>query len=323
MDLKASIMERLTENGIKIWDASAFVRDERRDPITKGGVASRYFARCVVKGPNEGLKVTIKILSTTNRDRILAEEFNNKGLVRERTWQYFKRECCILKRGEVHPNIQKCLGVVNGFEGDSLLGIVFKDVVFNDLREFIFSSNLATNATKLQLMRDVARALAFLHDNEILHRDVKSINVLVDIQDGKLVALLSDFGSAKDFINVLPIKNSTTRSSLQWMAPELIEDPLRMHDFEKGAADMWAFGCTMIEVLGRTRSVWTFSDDNDEIQEALEAKKRPERPPTFPQWDEAWKFIHDHCLNPAPSERISSRKAVEELGTLLETAPPN
>ncbi len=62
------------------------------------------------------------------------------------------------------------------------------------------------------------------------------------------MALLSDFGSAKDFGDLLPIENSTKRVSLQWLAPELVEDSDRMHDFNNGAGDMWAFGCTMVEV---------------------------------------------------------------------------
>lgn len=47
----------LEENGIKSRDASSYVRDKGKDPIPKGGVACRYFARCVAKGPDEGMKV--------------------------------------------------------------------------------------------------------------------------------------------------------------------------------------------------------------------------------------------------------------------------
>lgn len=47
----------LEENGIKSRDASAYARDNEKEPIPKGGVACRYFARCVAKGPDEGMKV--------------------------------------------------------------------------------------------------------------------------------------------------------------------------------------------------------------------------------------------------------------------------
>ena len=71
-------------------------------------------------------------------------------------------------------------------------------------------------------------------------------------------------------------------------------------------------------------TVWPFADDvQNRVREALAEKRRPERPATFPQWDEAWSFIHDRCLVTEWSERITSKEAFEELGALLKTAPPN
>ncbi len=63
------------------------------------------------------------------------------------------------------------------------------------------------------------------------------------------MALLSDFGSAKDFDDLLPFDYPLpVKASHSWMAPELTETSDRMHDFDNGAGDMWAFGCTMVEV---------------------------------------------------------------------------
>ena len=41
---------------------------------------------------------------------------------------------------------------MNEFDESSLPGIVFKDVAFGDLKTFVFQNELATNATKLQLV---------------------------------------------------------------------------------------------------------------------------------------------------------------------------
>lgn len=67
-------------------------------------------------------------------------------------FQYFKRECCISQRGEGHPNIQRCVGIVTGFAGCDFPAIVFKDVAVSDLQTFVFKNALATNMTKVHLV---------------------------------------------------------------------------------------------------------------------------------------------------------------------------
>ncbi len=56
------------------------------------------------------------------------------------------------ERNEEHQNIQKCLGVVNGFAGSKLPGLVFKDVAVGTLQFFVFRDQRATNTTKVQLV---------------------------------------------------------------------------------------------------------------------------------------------------------------------------
>lgn len=163
---------------------------------------------------------------------------------------------------------------------------------------------------------------------------------MVDIQDGNLVALLSDFGSGQDFEQMIHVENSTSWESLHWTAPER----WRLENVESinGAEDMWAFGCNMVEVgfflffylrnngseyifpkvLARTWCVWP-ADYQEYIPSAFKSGKRPPRLATFPPWDEAWNFIHDRCWVLDPAKRITAREAVVELETLLKTVPPS
>jgi serine/threonine protein kinase len=79
---------------------------------------------------------------------------------------------------------------------------------------------------KSNIARDVAIGLEFLHDRNVIHRDIKSFNILLS---GDFSAKLSDYGLAK-------IKENSTSSTsvvqavgtLPWMAPELIagDEPL-------------------------------------------------------------------------------------------------
>eukprot|EP00959_Pyramimonas_sp_CCMP1952_P080955 1691156-Pyramimonas_sp.AAC.1 len=91
----------------------------------------------------------------------------------------------------------------------------------------------------LKLFVQMALALSHMHSHRILHRDVKSQNILVQ-QNGKL--MLGDFG----FATFLP-KDSDRISQIvgtpNYMAPELVLEK----DYSY-AADVWALGCVLVEM---------------------------------------------------------------------------
>ncbi len=169
-------------------------------------------------------------------------------------------------------------------------------------------------------------------------------NILVDVRDGKLTALLSGFGSGEDFqaVKLLPVGKSLFLMLLRWMAPEYLQNDDQAYEFDNGAGDMWVFCCTMVEVrpsffrtfmmtvlmacaqvLAGIEIIWPSTYGEEDIKKALESGERPPRPATFPPWDEAWNFIHDRCWNLDPKKRITSREAVVELEALLKTVPPS
>ncbi|KLO08646.1 kinase-like protein [Schizopora paradoxa] len=177
----------------------------------------------------------------------------------------------------------------------------------------------------MRQMRDVASALAFLHQKGIAYGDLRSRNILVDGQHGNLKALLSDFGCAEDFGDLLiSNRDIQMRDSLGWLSPEIWRN-YRLYGqgrvFDGGARDMWAFGCTMVEVLARERFPWPIGYDDNTIGDALISYERPPRLPSFPPWDEAWRFIHDRCWCIDPSQRITAHEAITELEALSKSKP--
>lgn len=81
--------------------------------------------------------------------------------------------------------------------------------------------------------------LAYLHSHEVIHRDLKAANVLVD-RNG--VCKLADFGTAKS-VHELNGQSNTLTGTLNWMAPEIIKQlPYGR------TADIWSFGCTVYEM---------------------------------------------------------------------------
>ncbi|EDQ91665.1 uncharacterized protein MONBRDRAFT_1800, partial [Monosiga brevicollis MX1] len=90
--------------------------------------------------------------------------------------------------------------------------------------------------------RQILEGLQYLHDNKIVHRDIKGANVLAtatgDIK-------LADFGASK---RLQTIKTVTGFKSIHgtpyWMAPEVVTG----QGYGR-RSDIWSMGCTVIEML--------------------------------------------------------------------------
>lgn len=95
---------------------------------------------------------------------------------------------------------------------------------------------------RYQISIHMSLGLEFLHENNILHRDIKSLNVLLK----KGQAKLSDFGLSR----IKKESNSTQGSlvgTVQWMAPELFER--KPHYTQK--SDIYSLGMTFWEIASR------------------------------------------------------------------------
>ncbi|THU86086.1 kinase-like protein [Dendrothele bispora CBS 962.96] len=136
-----------------------------------------------------------------------------------------------------HPNIVKYKGFVKTRE---FLYIILEfcenDSLHGTLKRFgKFPENLVA-----VYISQVLQGLVYLHDQGVIHRDIKGANILTN-KDGTVK--LADFGGASS-MTTGAVSNDAVVGSPYWMTPEVIEQT-----GATTASDIWSVGCVVIELL--------------------------------------------------------------------------
>ncbi|KAJ3695932.1 hypothetical protein LUZ60_001309 [Juncus effusus] len=165
--------------------------------------------------------------------------------------------------------------------------------------ELVTQGSLASLYRKYQLQdsqvsaytRQILYGLNYLHQRNVLHRDIKCANILVDSSG---CVKLADFGLAKE-IDIL-IQAKSCKGSVYWMAPEVAKS--RPYG---PSADIWSLGCTVLEML-----TGKLPYPDTEWMPALFKIGRGERPPIPATLSEDARDFIDKCLQVNAGNRPSA-----------------
>ena len=105
--------------------------------------------------------------------------------------------------------------------------------------------------------------------NNVIHRDIKAANILLDSQG---TCKLADFGSSKKIYGSLNQNFNSFCGTPYWMAPEVIKQ-----SGHNRYADIWSLGCTVFEMIAG-RPPWSEKKDISVLLAIAEAKDPPKYP---------------------------------------------
>jgi len=113
--------------------------------------------------------------------------------------------------------------------------------------------------------------LAYLHENDIIHRDVKGSNILVNDEG---IVKLADFGASKKLGNLQAnlMMTMTVRGTPYFMAPEVFEEKY------SAKADIWGIGCVVYQMITGS-SPWKSEGFSNPISLFNHIKKHAGGPP--------------------------------------------
>ena len=235
-----------------------------------------------------------------------------------RNQQRFEQECQFLS-GIRHPHIVQYLGTCR--DPESGLPVLLMELMDDSLTHFLEDSREPLPYhLEVNLCHDVALALAYLHSNGIIHRDLSSNNVLL-IAGSR--AKVTDFGMSK-LVDAAPQMTPLTQcpGTAAYMSPEAMREPPVYTD----KLDCFAHGVMAIQIMTRefpnpSPSSHLVNDPRSPTGTMLMPVLEPERrklhidriDPTHPLLP-----IAVQCLSYNEKDRPSAQQLCHQLATLKE-----
>lgn len=192
-----------------------------------------------------------------------------------------------------HRNIVKYLGT---HKDKNKLNIFLEYVPGGSLENIYKTYPMNENLIRVYT-KQILEGVEYLHINNVIHRDLKAANILVD---SKGTCKLADFGSSKKF------KESLQKTQYQslcgtpyWMPPEVITQ-----SGHNRHADIWSVGCTIYEML-LGHPPWNEKKDIFQVFLSIATATEPPRIPANYAVSAELRSFLDCCFQLKPERRAN------------------
>lgn len=173
------------------------------------------------------------------------------------------------------------------------------------LKDVLNKFGLFPESLALVYVIQLLQGLAYLHDANIIHRDIKGANILIT-KNG--TCKLADFGLAAE-LRDRSVKDPA--GSVFWMAPELFD--VEGAAGTSKASDIWSLGCTVLELLTGKPPYSHLSS-----MAAIHAIVEDEHPP-LPDCSKDLQDFLRCCLKKSPNERMTANQLLQHRWIVRQT----
>jgi serine/threonine protein kinase len=237
-------------------------------------------------------------------------------------WKHFtlQREVEIVNKMPHHQNVARydsCHRFDMGMVG-TMDFAVLKYYENGNFEQFLKKHQLSDLETE-QVIRGILEGIVFLHKNRIIHRDLKSQNILIDREDGIWVPKITDFGLSRQVTQDSTGTNSVVGISFAYAAPEQIQNrPIQQN------VDLWAAGVIIYRMIAGELPFKSSekTEDRDNTQSQMELCRKithGELPTKLKTLPEPYKRLISNCLVVDTKKRVQQ---AEDLLHLLDTYTP-
>ena len=191
-----------------------------KELIGGGGMSNVYLAHDMILDRDIAIK-------------ILRYDFSNEEELRRR----FQREA-LSTTSLAHPNI---VNIFDVGEDGSVHYLVMEYVPGKTLKDYIIEHSPVSPERAVEIMKQLTSALAHAHHNQIVHRDIKPQNILMDAEGN---VKISDFGIAMALSATSYTQTNSVLGTVHYLSPEQARGGTA-----NKKSDIYSLGIVMYELI--------------------------------------------------------------------------